>query len=177
MVKHTLERSISVSSTLISIILLFVFVPKSKIRQALVSFLFHQVITWFFGLLVVEKGLVTYPYRLYFQKSNKSSFIFEYLIFPTLAVFFNLYFPKKRNLWLKIAHYLFFTSIITFFETVAVKYTHLIKYRKWTWYWSFITIWLSYYISHVFYSWYFQNRKVLTTNKQNFTDIPNAYNQ
>lgn len=156
MAKYTVEKGISISSTIVTILLLILLIPKNKIRQALIPFLFHQVLTWFFGLIVVEKGLIRYPFRYYFSRSNKSSFIFEYLIFPAFAVFFNLFYPVKRSLLMKNIHYLFFTSIITFFETIAVKYTKLIEYKKWTWYWSFITIWISYFITNLFYRWYFK---------------------
>ncbi|WP_280637197.1 CBO0543 family protein [Alkalihalobacillus sp. BA299] len=156
MKNYKLEKSIIFSSSFIIIFLLILYVPKQKVRQAFVSFLFHQVITWFFGLLVVEKGLIKYPYRYFFKHSNKSSFLFEYLIFPAIAVLFNLYFPKKSNKGRIILYYFLYTSIITSFEMIAVKYTKLIRYKKWAWYWSFVTIWTSYYLSHLFYKWFFK---------------------
>ncbi|WP_078428392.1 CBO0543 family protein [Alkalihalobacterium alkalinitrilicum] len=154
MAKHRLEKNIIISSTVITILLLLVYVPRTKVRQALVSLLFHQVITWYFGLLVVEKGLVQYPYRYYFKKSNKSSFIFEYLIFPALAVLFNLYYPEQQTFLKKSLYYFKYTAVVTFFEIIAVKFTDLIRYKNWAWYWSFMTIGVSYYISHAFYRWF-----------------------
>ncbi|MEH7272491.1 CBO0543 family protein [Neobacillus vireti] len=63
---------------------MFKFVPKNKIRHAPVIFLFKQVITWLFGLLVVEKNLIEYPFRLYFKKAYKGSFCFEYFFLPCI---------------------------------------------------------------------------------------------
>ncbi|WP_330218272.1 CBO0543 family protein [Ornithinibacillus contaminans] len=137
--------------------LLFKFVPRNRIREAHVSFLFKQLITWLFGLLVVEKNLISYPNRLFFRKANRSSFTFEYFVYPALCTLFNLYYPEKPHIVKKLIYYLFHTSIITVFETFAVKYTNLIQYKKWTWYWSFITVWLTYYLSRIYHSWFFKN--------------------
>lgn len=152
---HKVEKNIIISSWIITSLLLILFVPRDKIREAQIPFLFKQVITWLFGLVVVEKGFIEYPYRLFFKKANKSSFTFEYFVYRTL---FNLYYPEKRNALIKVLYYFFHTSIITFLEIIAVKYTKLIRYKKWTWYWSFITLWMTYYISRVYYRWFFRNR-------------------
>lgn len=154
--RYSRERTILMTTYGVLILLLFNFVPRDKLREASVSFLFKQIITWLFGLLVVEKGLISYPFRLFFKKSNKSSFSFEYFIFPSLCVFFNLYFPEQRHRLVKLSYYFLHTSLLTGLETLALKYTKLIEYKKWTWYWSFITIWISYYISHTYYRWFFK---------------------
>jgi hypothetical protein len=40
------------------------FIPKNKLRLAIVAFLFQQVITFLIGLVVVEWGLLEYPYSI-----------------------------------------------------------------------------------------------------------------
>jgi hypothetical protein len=155
---HKVEKTILISSWVVTLLLLILFVPRERVREAQIPFLFKQVITWFFGLFVVEKGLIEYPYRLFFKKSNKSSFTFEYFVYPALCTLFNLYYPEKRNALIKVIYYFFHTSIITFLEIIAVKYTKLIRYKKWTWYWSFITLWITYYISRVYYRWFYKNQ-------------------
>jgi hypothetical protein len=42
-------------------LLLYIFVPRNKIRDACTIFFSKQLVTWFFGLLVVEKNLISYP--------------------------------------------------------------------------------------------------------------------
>ncbi|MBP1940358.1 hypothetical protein J2Z26_000077 [Bacillus luteolus] len=130
--------------------------------------MFKQVITWLFGLLVVEKALISYPNRLFFRKAIKSSFTFEYFVYPSLCALFNLYYPEKSNNVVKLIYYFIHTAIIAGFEIFAVKYTNLIKYNNWTWYWSFITMWLSYYISRIYHRWFFISR---FNNKRNFYNI------
>lgn len=162
---NKLDKTIELSAWIITSILLIKYVPKNRIREAHISFLFKQVITWLFGLLVVEKGLISYPNRLFFKKAIKSSFTFEYFVYPALCALFNLYYPEKSNKIVKINYYFIHTSIITCFEIFAVKYTNLIKYNNWTWYWSFITMWLSYYVSRIYHRWFYKDR---SNNKRIF---------
>ncbi|WP_078379745.1 CBO0543 family protein [Sutcliffiella halmapala] len=150
------EKTIEVSSWIVMAFLLIRYVPKNKIREASVAFLFKQLITWLFGLAVVETGLIKYPSRLFFKHATKSSFTFEYFVYPGLCVLFNLYYPEKRNLLVKALYYTFHAGIITFFELIAVNFTQLIRYPKWTWYWSFLTMWSSNYLSRLFFRWFYK---------------------
>ncbi|MFE8699798.1 CBO0543 family protein [Cytobacillus sp. FJAT-54145] len=155
---NKLDKTIEISAWIITSILLIKYVPKNRIREAHISFLFKQVVTWLFGLLVVEKNLISYPNRLFFKKANKSSFTFEYFVYPALCSLFNLYYPEKSNNVVKLIYYFIHTSIITGFEIFAVKYTNLIKYNNWKWYWSFVTMWFSYYISRIYHRWFYKDR-------------------
>lgn len=150
------ERMVIASAYTISALLLLNFVPKNKIRHAVLAFLFKQVITWLLGLLVVEKKLIKYPYRPFFNNTYKASFCFEYLFYPVLCVLYNLYYPEKRNILVKVLYQCIHTSVIVALEVLIVKYTELIRYKKWTWYWSFITIWITNFFSHAFYKWFFK---------------------
>ncbi|NHC21183.1 CBO0543 family protein [Bacillus sp. MM2020_4] len=156
--KYKAEKTIEISSWIIVSLLLIKCTPKNKIRETLVVFLFKQALTWIFGLLVVEKNLISYPYRLFFKKANKANFSFEYFIYPGLCALFSLYYPKNKSNLLKTLHFFISTSVIVIFEIIAVKYTKLIKYKKWTWYWSFITIWITDYVTHAFHKWFFKTK-------------------
>lgn len=147
--------------------LLIRFVPKSKIRHGVLAFLFKQVVTWLLGLIVVEKGWIEYPARL-FKKSNRSSFSFEYFFFPGFCAIFNLHYPEDKGKVYKVLYYIFFSGIITGVEVLAEKYTDLIRYIKWKWYWSFLSIGGTFYLSHLFYRWFFkedfENKEVTPRN-------------
>jgi len=155
---YTLEKKIELSSWVITTLLLIKFVPRNRIREAHVSFLFKQMITWLFGLVVVEKKLISYPYRLFFKKSNKASFTFEYFVYPAVCSLFNLYYPQNKANFSKLLYYFVYSSVITGFEIYAVKYTDLIKYNRWTWYYSFLTIWFTNYLSRIYYKWFFKDK-------------------
>ncbi len=158
--KNKLEKSIELSVWVVTALLLIKFVPRKRIREAIVIYLFKQSVTFLFGVLVVEKNLISYPSRLFFQKTNKSSFTFEFFVYPALCTLFNLYFPEKRHRVIKLLYYFLHTSIITGLEVIAVKYTNLIKYTKWAWYWSFITLWFTYYLSRLYYRWFFKDHTI-----------------
>ncbi|MFC0417760.1 CBO0543 family protein [Cytobacillus solani] len=102
--------------------------------------------------------MIKYPYRLFFKKGIKSSFDFEYFIYPALCVLYNLHYPEKSKFIIRILYNALYPSIITLLEVIAVKYTRLIKYKKWSWYWSFITIFTNNYISRLHYKWFYRNK-------------------
>lgn len=141
---------------LITFGLLLVFIPKNKIRYAVVAFLFKQMLTWPLGLMVVKKDLITYPER-YFKKENKSSFSFEYFIYPALCAIFNIKYPEKYNWFVKLLYIVFYAGAMTLGEVAIERYTNLIKYRKWKWYWSFLTLGITNYLSRLFYRWFFKD--------------------
>lgn len=140
----------------LGITLLIKLIPVNKLRHGVVAFLFKQVVTWLFGLIVVEKGLISYPVRE-FRKAYKGSFSFEYFLYPTLCAIFNLYYPEGRSRALKFLYLNFHAGIITIVEVLFEKYTNLIKYKKWAWYWSYLTLGCTYYLSRIFYRWFFKN--------------------
>lgn len=131
------------------------FIPKEKYRVALMVFLFKQCVTWFLGLLVVEWGWIVYPLRL-FWKVNDTSFTFEYFVYPVISIFFILHYPERRGVGVKLAYYAAFTTGIMIPEYVIERYTGLIDYLYWTWYWSWISLFLTFGVSRWFYVWYFK---------------------
>lgn len=134
------------------------FIPKEKYRQASFIFLFAQLLTWIFGLLVVEAGLIEYPVRELY-KANATSFTFEYLVFPFICIFFNIYFPENKNLHKKLVYYMYFLTIFTLIEYFTEKYTLILKYINWKWYITFITMGLVIYIVRSVYKWFFYFNK------------------
>ncbi|WP_084034816.1 CBO0543 family protein [Anaerobacillus alkalilacustris] len=150
------DKVIEASAWIVMSFILYKFVPRNKFREAQLAFLFKQVITWIFGLIVVENGIIKYPHRLFFKKANKASFTFEFFILPSFCSLFNIHYPEQKHQIFKVLHYVFYTSIIVILEIYAIKSTNLIKYKKWTWYWSYITITISYYLSRLYYRWFFR---------------------
>ena len=160
---NKVDRKIELTTWVIASLLLIIFVPKNRIREAHIIFLFKQLLTWILGLLVVEKNLLRYPKRLFFQRATKSSFTFEYFLYPALCVLFNLYYPENKSKSKKIFFYLAHTSFITVTEVILERFTKLIKYEKWSWYWTFSTIWLTYYLSHLYYKWFYKKDQTTQT--------------
>ncbi|KKI91322.1 hypothetical protein WQ54_15370 [Bacillus sp. SA1-12] len=134
------------------------FIPKKKIRLAVVAFLFKQIITFLIGLVVVELGLIEYPIRL-FASINRTSFTYEYYAFPVACAVFNVWYPNNRSKLIQFGYYAGFTSVLTIAEVIIEKYTELIYYIHWEWYISWITICLSFFLSRIFCVWFFAKGK------------------
>lgn len=149
------EKRMLVFFWVLTSVILIIFVPKHKLRQAILAFLYKQLITWLFGMLVVEKGLIRYPVRL-FSKANKTSFCFEYYFYPALCAIFNIYYPEKKSPLHKLLYIASHSGTLTLIEVILERYTNLIEYVKWRWYWSFLTMSITYYSSAVFSRWYFK---------------------
>lgn len=150
-----IEYIILISVWMVSFLLLYLCVPKVMYREAQVSFLFMQALTWFSGGIVVEMHLIRYPVRL-FTHAFQSSFTFEYLAFPVISVLFNLYFPENKS-WVKKALYvLTFPTILTIIEVPLEKYTDTLEYQHWNWVLIWGTRLIALYISYLYYKWFFK---------------------
>lgn len=150
-----IETIIEVSSWLIMGMALFLLVPKEKIRDAHIIFLFHQVITWICGFAVIEMKWLEYPVH-FFAYASRTSFTFEYFVCPALAVIFALYYPKTHALIKRISYSIIFVSIITITEVAIERYTDLIDYHQWKWYWTWISVLTAFYLTRRYYYWFFK---------------------
>ncbi|WP_369699114.1 CBO0543 family protein [Paenibacillus silviterrae] len=145
-----------------SVVLISVwFVPRRLIRQASFIFFFAQLPAWILGLLVVEFGWIEYPVRE-LHKVNATSFTFEYLILPIISIFFNLYFPSESSLSKKLLYYTSILAVFTLVEFFIEKYTLLINYLHWEWYYTFISMGIIFYLVRSIYKWFFRLGKPLS---------------
>ena len=154
---------------IVTIIMLLLFIPKDRIREAQLVFLFMLSITWLVGLIVVELRLIEYPVEI-FKYATKTSFSFEYFIFPAICAIFNLNFPIHKSNLRKFMHYFSFCTAMTIIEVLFERYTNIIKYIHWTWYLTWITLFITFYISRQFYLWFFR----LRDTKQELSGVPSG---
>lgn len=136
------------------------FIPKNKLKQASIIFTYQQCVTWFLGLLVVELHLLEYPVRE-LANVHETSFLFEFLVFPVISIFFCLYYPLISNAWRKFLYTSAFCTGITMLEVIFEKYTLLITYIKWEWYFTWFSVYSTLILSWFFYKWFFK----ITDNK------------
>ncbi|HAM81946.1 CBO0543 family protein [Ornithinibacillus bavariensis] len=135
------------------------FIPKGKYRLAIVAFLFNQAITFLVGLLVVDLGMIEYPVRL-FASINRTSFTFEYYIFPIICAAFNVWYPNGSNRFIQLGYYVSYCSFMTIIEGLLERNTELIKYTHWEWYYTWITLFLSFFFVRIICVWYFSEKKL-----------------
>lgn len=149
------EKKILYSAWMITGFSLLLFVPNKRIRQAHVAFLLQQCLTWLLGSLVVQFDLIRYPVR-FLKKANLTSFTFEFFVFPAVAVFFNLFYPKSKHIITQLFYYLVYIGPISALEYIAVTYTKTITYKHWRLIWSFITMGITLFLSRTYFKWFFK---------------------
>lgn len=140
---------------LLTICLLVKFIPKNKIREAQVAFFFKQLLTWLLGLSVVQLRLIEYPVRL-FPYANKTSFTFEYFVYPALCAIFNVHFPENKGTFSRFMYYFYYCTTISILEIFVERYTNILKYIHWTWYVTWITLFITFYMTRKYFVWFFK---------------------
>lgn len=147
-----LETIIIFSAWIIAILLFYFLVPVSNYRLAILGFLIMQTITWPLGFIVSEFQLISYPIRL-FDYAARTSFTFEYFVFPIVSAIYNLYYPRSS-----ILKGILFTCVIvsglTGVEVILESYTDNIEYRHWEWYYSWISMFITLYIALGIWKWF-----------------------
>jgi hypothetical protein len=151
----SLEYTIESAAWVITALLLWKYTPRSRLREAHVSFLFMQLPAWLLGVLVVEFGLLEYPVRL-FAKGCLSSFTFEFFVLPSISVLYNLHFPAKLSRLKKLAYACSFPTAITCLEVPIEIYTDSIEYLRWHWSVTWISLLAVLHISYLYMKWFFR---------------------
>ncbi|MCX7747728.1 MAG: hypothetical protein N2645_12705 [Clostridia bacterium] len=151
----SLDRVILITAWILAIIMLILFIPKNKLREAYVIFFFKQLMTWITGLTVAQFGLIEYPVRE-FAYATRTSFTFEFFIYPAICVVFNLHYPEEKTPIGQFIYYFYFCTAMTIIELLCEKYTNIIKYIHWSWYVTWITLFLTFYFSRKYYVWFFK---------------------
>jgi hypothetical protein len=113
-----------------------------------------QVITWSVGVYVVEKGWLEYPVR-FFASINRTSFSFEYFIYPVIGAILVARYPVQRSKVYQVGYYAAFCTILTIVEVILEKYTSLIRYIHWGWYVTWITMLIAFIVTRLFCVWFF----------------------
>lgn len=140
---------------IVCIALLIKFIPRNKIREAQVAFMFKHVITWLTGLAVVEAGLIEYPVRL-FPHASRTNFTFEYFTYPAFCAVFNLHYPENKSGFSQFMYYFYYCTGLTIAEVMLERYTNILKYIHWTWYITWISFFVTFYLTRKYCLWFFR---------------------
>ncbi|MBM7602573.1 hypothetical protein JOC75_000543 [Metabacillus crassostreae] len=149
------------NGTLVIYLTAILFIPYKKADKASFIFFMSQFFTWILGLSVVELGWLEYPVRE-FAEVNKTSLLFEYVVFPITTIFFILHYPRKKTLKIRSGYYFTIISFFTIIEYLLEKYTMVIEYHSWDWYWTWISLFSLFYIEMVIYKWFFKLKQVFS---------------
>lgn len=148
-----LEGMLLTAAVMVSFISL-AFTPKNKLLQLQFVLLFVQLPTWLLGLSAVQMGLLEYPYRE-LASVNRTSFIFEYIILPVLCAHVNNHYPWRASSLTKAVYLASIGLLMTGVEVVLERYTILIRYTGWEWYWSWITVVFIFWLTQKTVAWFF----------------------
>jgi hypothetical protein len=143
----TMEKCI-LGAVYIVCLAMLAFVPKQRRRMAIAIYLFQETLAWIMGLLVVEYGLLAYPVRE--LTTMRTSFVFEFLALPTTSVYYNLYYPESRALYVRVVYTVACVAAVTALELWLEANTDLVEYIRWSGFWSFVTITLSLVLSRLY---------------------------
>jgi hypothetical protein len=135
-----MDRIILWALLIIGMVLLIFSLRRPLIKDSILVFLMKAYFSTFFGVIIAEANLVEYPVR-FLGQYFETSIIFEYFLYPIMCVYF--YQTSYRSSFLGIiVQCALYTSVLTIIEVFCEKYTNLIKYHRWTWMYSFLTIFL-----------------------------------
>ncbi|KAB7665121.1 CBO0543 family protein [Bacillus sp. B1-b2] len=146
-------------SWMIALFSLLFLVPKRSRKYAHITFLFGQAIAWVFEYLQLVFGWIEFPFRE-FKYATKMSFSLHYLFFPTIGVFFNLWYPVNTNLLFKFGYYLIFSIGIATYILVLGITSDLYKILHWNWFLGVLSDFIVLFLIRRFTYWF---RKGLKT--------------
>jgi hypothetical protein len=120
----------------------FLLVPfwirKPPLKDWTIIFLLAGFLSGMLDLFVTANRRVTYSISLIGKKID-ISLLFDYLLFPTLGVFYNqATFRSKIKgiLWKALC----FSIPMTATEYWLEKYTKLVNWKNWSWYYTFASV-------------------------------------
>lgn len=146
--KHILEKNILRTLLLFGIIAFINLIRKPPAKDWLLIFLFKGFISSILDNIVVKKGYIHYPIKLF--KSFDVSFIFDYLLYPVSCVYYNQV-TKNSNIIGIMFKTFFFSVPMTVTEYILEKKTSLLEFKKgWNSFTSFWTLSLTFLISRAF---------------------------
>ncbi|NQD64382.1 hypothetical protein HP456_00405 [Bacillus haikouensis] len=121
---------------------------KPPTKDWMMVFLFKGYLSSILDKLVVRKGYIAYPVKLF--KSFDISFIFDYLLYPISCVYYNQV-TRSSNIFGIILKSFYFSIPMALVEHFFEKKTSLIKFKKgWNTYTSLISLTITFLISRGF---------------------------
>ncbi|MDU0200086.1 MULTISPECIES: CBO0543 family protein [Paenibacillus] len=117
---------------------MFIWMLRKPIKDWLIIFLLKSVVTAITDCFIIAADLLDYPIR-FFPKVFDTNIVFDFLVFPTLCVFYNIttQHSKLKSIFVQA---LLYSIPVTLLEFWAEKNTELITYKHWNAFVSLITL-------------------------------------
>jgi len=160
-----MEQFIIIAVSLASLASIF-YIPKTKYRLALISFLAFEATTWASINILVQTGAISFPVRIIFPHASQVGFVQNFIFFPMIYVWFTLLYPQKRTVAGKILHYIFFISGVVWLIYFFSVYTGLEDFLKGTAHSQIIRLYLSFSVQFIlcrlYINWLEKRTNILT---------------
>lgn len=132
------DKLILYGLTLFGFILFPFAFKKEHKKDWIIVFLLKTLVSNFLGNIIASKKLLEFPVR-FFPSAFKSSVLYDILLFPLLCVFYNQT-TYKSKLTSIISQSLIYSIPMTVVEYFLEKKTNLIKYYKWKWQYTLLSL-------------------------------------
>jgi hypothetical protein len=160
----SIERTIIISIWVFGALLLVLFVPRNKIREAITAFLFCQAIVWLIVLLHVRMGQIRFPVRE-FPSATDLSFTLNYFLWPVISAFYYIHEPKNGFV-LRALYLLVYVVGTTLLHLAMAHYTQLIDYVKLKWYVGFMFPLFFFLATRFYCNWFFKDSSLVRSDRK-----------
>lgn len=152
-----MERVILIIVWIVCLIIIPIKIPKHRTREAVLLFLFTQMITWIMSLLLVECQAIENPVRE-FPAASGSNFTNNYLFFPLLSTLFALYYPSQKSGVIRFFYHLRVVLFLAIYLMLISSYTEILKYVHFNIVLHVVLLWLVLNAVRRYAEWFFQRK-------------------
>ncbi|MFD1040658.1 CBO0543 family protein [Virgibacillus byunsanensis] len=149
---------------IIGIALFIIITPKNLKRKLILAFLVCQALKWLSGLLHLKFDLISFPTRE-FPNASDILLATEGFLYPLLCGFYIIYEPKN-NFLIRVVYLSICISVLVLIDLMFVKFTKLIDYVNYAWYWTWLVFLGLFVITNVIYHWFFRNKLLFEPEKR-----------
>ncbi|MBP1964777.1 CBO0543 family protein [Paenibacillus aceris] len=153
----TVERVILIVIWVVCIVLIPVMIPKHRTREAVLLFLFTQMITWIMSLLLVEWKAIENPIRE-FPSASGSNFTNNYIFFPLISTLFALYYPGQKSVAIRTFYQVRIVLLAGIYLILISRYTQILHYIHFNIFLHMILLWIVLNVVRTYASWFFQRK-------------------
>ncbi|CAM3832732.1 CBO0543 family protein [Marinicrinis lubricantis] len=138
--------------------------PKQHLRKLLFTMLLCQALTWVTTLIHVYYGLLSFPVRE-FPKATDLLVTTEYFFYPLICGYYVVYEPS-RHVGARMAYLALWVTGLTTIDIVIERYTDLIEYIHYSWYWTWIVFFGLFAITNISCQQFFKSRALFRGEKE-----------
>jgi hypothetical protein len=160
----SVEFVILIAMWAIGIISFLIFTPNRHRRKLIFGYLVCKTLTWLSTLFHVKFNLLIFPIRE-FPKATDLLLTTEYFFYPLLCGFYIIHEPKL-NYFVRFLYLSLWISILVIIDVMIEKYTNLIEYIHYDWYWTWLNFFCIFALSNMIYHWFFREKTLFRDDKR-----------